>query len=163
MGQRRNGFTLIETLVVIAIIGILAAIVLAALGGARDKARDAKRKVEIAQIGRLLTFSCYTPSAGAGDYDLVEVAGELAAKYPQYASQFANVPQDPKSGTAAESHYRYVVNAAGKCAIYANLERAEEPVTLPTLTAPTAGGGTGVLEAPAPGWNGSPKYFQVSN
>lgn len=159
----RKGFTLIEILVVIAIIGILAAIVLAALGGARDSARDAKRKTEIAQIGRLLTFSCYTPTAGAGDYDLAELVPELQTKYPQYASQIQNFPRDPKTGTAAASRYRYVVDGAGKCAIYANLEHADEPVTLSTLTAPTAGGGTGVLEAPSPGWNGSPKYFQVSN
>ena len=159
----KRGFTLIEILVVIAVIGILASIVLASLTSARDKARDARRKAELTQIGRLLTFSCSTPALGAGDYDLTDVAAELATKYPQYASQLANAPRDPLSGTAAESRYRYVVSAAGKCALYANLEHAEEPVTLPALAAPTEGGGTGVLEAASAGWNGSSKYFQVSN
>ena len=159
----KKGFTLIEILVVIAIIGILAAIVLASLMTARDKARDARRKVELAQIGRLVTFSCYVPAAGAGDYDLADLVPELAAKYPQYASQIANFPRDPKSGTASASRYHYIVNTSGKCAVYANLERAEEPITLPSLTAPTAGRGTGVLEATSPGWNGSTKYFQVSD
>lgn len=159
----RRGFTLIEILVVIAIIGILAAVVLASLGTATGKARDAKRKAEVVQVGRLLSFSCYTPAAGAGDYDLFVVANELKATYPQYAAQLANVPRDPSLGTNAMSGYHYLADGSGKCAIYANLEAASEPVTLPALSAPTAGGGTGVLAASSQGPNGSNKYFQVSN
>ncbi len=157
-----HGYTLIELLVVIAIIGILGGIIATALFGARAKALDARRKTEISSIGRILKLNCYVPDAGVGDYDLAPILSELRTKNPQYANQIPEL-KDPSSGTASESKYRYIVNSAGKCAMYANLQNEAEKVTLFTISTPTAGGGTGVFEATSNGRNGSPKYFQVSN
>lgn len=158
----KRAFTLIETLIVIAIIGILATVMIISLVAVRDKAKDAKRKSEISQIGKLLVgLGCYLPDDGPGEYDLVPLSEELRAKYPEYSKFVSTIPKDPKTGTETESKYIYIVNADKKCAVYANLEDSDEPVTL-TITTPTPGGGTGVLETEEPGWNGTPLYFQYS-
>ncbi len=46
----RRGFTLIEMLVVIAIIGLLSSTVIIGLGSARIKARDSRRVADVTQI-----------------------------------------------------------------------------------------------------------------
>ncbi len=158
-----TGFTLIEIIVVIAIIGILAAIVLTVSFGIQGKARDARRKTEVSQIGKFLTLSCYLPDEEEGEYDLVPFVKEIVDNHPQYAKYFSNIPKDPKTGTDIESKYIYIVSADGKkCALYANLENINEPVTL-SITEATPGGGVGVFEAESSGWNGTPLYFQYSN
>lgn len=170
----KSGFTLIEIMVVIGVIGVLATIAFVALGRTTTKAKDTKRKAEIHQMGRLLQFGCpprlasgeagRAPQGGVLDIDLLDYANELAAQNPQYASFLNNVPRDPRSGSNAQSGYRYIISSNGqKCAIYANFENPDEPITISNITEPTAGGGTGVLQASTTGPNGTNRYYQFSN
>ena len=162
--HNKSGFTLIELLVVIAIIGLLASFSVLALSSAMKKGRDSKRKSDLSQIGKFLGLSCYLPDSGAGEYDLASLFEEIKTKNPQISSFIKSVPKDPSLGTDSQSYYIYEITTDGKkCALSANLENNNEQVTLPNITSPTPGGGSGVFQAETTGPNKSTKYFQFSN
>jgi prepilin-type N-terminal cleavage/methylation domain-containing protein len=115
MIQTKKGFTLIELLVVIAIIGILSSIVLVSLGGAKEKARDARRESDIRQIVSAQNMyydsnEAYLTNDGTGD-------GTPAI------GTYIGALDDP---LATQQHYEWIDNTADDqcfCA-YAILEKA---------------------------------------
>jgi prepilin-type N-terminal cleavage/methylation domain-containing protein len=125
--QTKRGFTLIELLVVIAIIGILSSVVLASLGTARQKARDATRISDMKNIQ--LALELYYDSLQAYPANLegaplgtdanlssapspTNVEGKLlgaASGVPALAgfpTFIPRIPSDP-SGSPAD-YYRYI-------------------------------------------------------
>lgn len=110
--KNASGFTLIELLVVISIIALLASVVLIGLNSARIKARNTKRKADIAQLRKAIeTYfqdNGFYPDAGTTpnrEIDAQNLAPELV---PKYISQ---IPRDP-SGTSQNYEFVYS-NGAG--------------------------------------------------
>lgn len=129
MKNPMRGFTLIELLVVIAIIGIISSVALSSLNVARNKANDARRKSDVAQLVRAVnnyyntrgelpqvTNWCSTvsnPVGGAG-------AAFKADIVPTYISK---VSSDPiREGAAGDYIYRNRNDGQGGFTICAVLE-----------------------------------------
>lgn len=101
---------------VIAIIGVLSSIVLSALNGARNKARDAKRLSEMRQMMNALevyrlTFNQYPNSdnAGCGGWD---TPGNGSFITPLASNNMMKDLSDPSTNDSC-GNYRYYRYAAG--------------------------------------------------
>ena len=96
-GRRERGFTLIEIMVVVVIIGLLAAIVAPNLIGNIDRAAVTRARADIRTIDnalnlyRLDNFSY--PSSDEGLQALVTSPGEASA--PNWKKYLRSVPSDP--------------------------------------------------------------------
>lgn len=121
--RKSKGFTLIELLVVISIIGILSSIVLVSMGGARAKARDARRQSDMRQIGSACELYMtdneqYPTYAGYGN------ATATGAGIGTYMPPSA-MPEDPGSGI-----YHWIDNTAAgneqKFCVWAENDDASE-------------------------------------
>lgn len=69
--QSKKGFTLIEVLIVVGIIGILSSVILVGLNSSRSRARDTRRVTDLRQTQQALELfytktGCY-PNAGSWD------------------------------------------------------------------------------------------------
>lgn len=130
----KKAFTLIELLIVIAIIGILAGVILVSTSNSNKNARDAKRKSDLNQIATAL----HTFYASNGSFDMNYVCrGAVAGKGQGYIYQgynscpslsaalvtngfYSTAIQDP---TQTGYNGYMIANCSGnKLALYAKLE-----------------------------------------
>jgi prepilin-type N-terminal cleavage/methylation domain-containing protein len=128
----KKGFTLIEILIVVAIIAILASVVLIGLGPTQQSGRDARRLSDLQEIqnGLELYYSKCGLYPGAGDAACTQALPGAAVKYPAgntlatfYGAVATNIaaagiaglgnfPQDPTTGAS----YYYAPNSNGAAA-----------------------------------------------
>jgi prepilin-type N-terminal cleavage/methylation domain-containing protein len=136
--MKKQGFTLLELLIVIAIIGILSSVVLVSLNNTRKKARDTQRKSDINQIVKALqsyfleyvdlpTTNLYgestTTNPGSGGFDSSAQGGFmtfLTGTPPGYPNvnrnntkYFNQVPVDPKNNSCDAYFWIECGNAPG--------------------------------------------------
>jgi general secretion pathway protein G len=122
----KNGFTLIELLVVISIIGVLSGMVLVAMTGFREKARNARRVSDIRQIRTAIEMyaaerGSYPNTSGQIVCLGVPSAEECWGGGPRgndsvnnaLAPYLAQIPRDPLYGASGWVYGTYVYASPG--------------------------------------------------
>lgn len=123
--KNQRGFTLIELMVVIAVIGILAGIALVSLTGVQRRARDAQRLSDIRQIRTALetfkarnerypTLFCNDPGDGGWNNSDYTAAAPVQCVTPNHfiyelvsTGVMPGVMKDPLNATVGGIRYRY--------------------------------------------------------
>lgn len=131
MLKTNKGFTLIEILVVVSIIGLLSSVFLVGLGGFRSRGRDARRLADLRQVQNALEIyytKCQRYPAGvncaSGDPASWTVLRSALTQSGLGVSQIANDPQNPQNSSKT---YGYAVSADGQSYILgATLENTGE-------------------------------------
>lgn len=127
--RQTQGFTLIELLIVIAIIGILAAFLMTNLAGARERARDARRKADLDAIAkglRLYYNDQQAFPAGTGGAITGSNWGEAFTNDDGTTVYLNYLPFDPSSTTTSPITYSYYSTDTDQFLLVAALENLSD-------------------------------------
>ena len=104
--KKQGGFTLLELLIVIVIIGILALLIIPNITSAPKKARDTKRKTDITTIRKGLEEYFVNNNVYPASSGVVGTSGVLAELQAGSAPIMKTLPTDPKGSPWQQ--YTYV-------------------------------------------------------
>lgn len=112
--MNKKGFTLIELMVVIALIGILASVILASFTAVRARNRDGKRVSDIREIEKALSLyqieNNTFPIPTDPDEEVILSSEDEISAVLENAGHISNVPTDPQHPATS---YTYQTNAQG--------------------------------------------------
>lgn len=137
--MKKQGFTLVELMVVIVIMGILVTIGTFAFQASQKKSRDSRRKSDINQVTKALEMynsdvGIYPASGAAGTADAGKIIGcgdttkvvcnwgESFANTTKLATYMVKLPKDPQ-----ENRSYYYERIGNGYRLYAKLENTEDP------------------------------------
>ena len=109
--KNKKGFTLVEIMVVIAIIGILAAVVYASMDTARKKGRDTERKSNLKQLQAAVELYAQAngayPSMGcvSGGWGRQNLCGSSGQEYIQGITDIMSLPFDYKTTSSSQGYF----------------------------------------------------------
>jgi len=147
--RKQSGFTLIEILVVVALIAILAAITIVALNPAKAfaDARNTERKAEIAEIANGIGTYLTIPGKKVSDIGGIPAcsgtpsailisgtagSGEVSLEPVVTADSLSQVPADPNAPSATDSGYEIcaTTTAGGSVRLTISAPLAENSETI---------------------------------
>jgi len=124
--KRNKGFTLIEVLIVVGIIGLLASVVLSGLGSVRSRGRDARRAADLRQVqqGLELYYTRFQQYPNGTSWD------NLRTQLREADIGITNISNDPSCGDScpSEQNYQYFSTNGEEYILQALLEDKESPL-----------------------------------
>jgi general secretion pathway protein G len=138
--QKKQGFTLIEILIVVAIIAILASVVLVGLGPTQQQGRDARRLSDLreTQTALELYYNQNGDYPAASSWGPQTTAGTLSYILVNAGIGVSQVPNDPTNG---KTYYYSQEGGGTSYVIGAVLENASNPAftgyTVPSVGIPS--------------------------
>src|SRR3990167_10979045 len=144
INKRQQGFTIVELLIVIVVIGILAALVITTFTGIQQKARNTERQTDVKALhGQVEAYY-----AQNGKYPTLANLNDTTWRTANMKGLDAEALKDPKGSAQtlvaapAANDYAYAVFMADGTTACTNVADGTADCAVYTLTATKEGGGT---------------------